>query len=361
MPHIVLPGLYLLAILFGGLISVLTLALLHWLSLRPFAVDREGKHGISQKDSSRLGGIAILVSVLLFSLGAPWLSDSVALLIEHENSQLKFEGYEWLAVCIGLVGLLDDFDVPIKPSIRIVVLSGLAVAGFVWSPSMLPDLGKMPIFSDIPNLVSVTIVLSVVVLVGFTNAANMVDGANGLLGIISAVFFLFAYFLTNDPLYWALVLAISTFVIFNVATGKIFMGDFGAYSLGAVIVLLAFQIFNQFDCSIWLFASFLSYPCVEIIRIMLFRVLEGHSPIYSDNNHLHNYLHQYLLFKCPSALLANSLTGFSLAIFSSFLPFLLFLYNPLNLVSSQWLYLFLFQTFGFVVLAYFLADKKREI
>ena len=357
----VLIGLVILAVLFGGLISVITLALLYWLSSRPFGVDREGKHGISQKDSSRLGGIAIFISVVLFSVGAPWLSDSVSTLIgvEELNQSGTVKGYEWLAICIGLVGLADDVNIGLKPMQRMLLLFAVSIAGFIWAPEWLPDLQRFAVYSELLTIPLVTIILSVFVLVGFTNASNMVDGANGLLGIIATVFFLFVYLLTNEPLYWALVLAISTFVFFNTVTGRIFMGDFGAYSIGALIVLVAYQIFNTQNVSIWLFASFLSYPCVEIIRVMALRMLQGKSPIYSDNNHLHNFFHQYFLGRFKSALIANSVTGVLLASLSSVLPLMLYTTELIGISSYLWKWIFVMQSGTFLLLALVLHHRNH--
>ena len=357
---LVLPGLFILAVLFGGLISVITLALLYWLSSRRFGVDREGKHGISQKDSSRLGGIAIFVSVLLFSVGAPWLSDSVALLIELNGDEIgTINGYQWLACVIGLVGLADDTNFGIKPMQRMLLLFAISIAGFVWDPEWLPDLHRFSVYSELLTIPLVTIILSAFVLVGFTNASNMVDGANGLLGIIATVFFLFVYLLTNEPLYWALVLAISTFILFNMFTGRIFMGDFGAYTIGALIVLVSYQVFNTEAVSIWLFASFLSYPCVEIVRVMFLRMFHGKSPIYSDNNHLHNFLHQFLLVRFKSPLVANSMTGFLLASLSSILPLVLYLTELLTISSSLWEWIFAMQAGTFLLLALVFRNRSN--
>ena len=359
---LVSPGLFILAVLFGGLISVITLALLYWLSSRRFGVDREGKHGISQKDSSRLGGIAIFVSVLLFSVGAPWLSDSVAILIELNGDEIDtINGYQWLACGIGLIGLADDINFGIKPMHRMLLLFTISIAGFVWDPEWLPDLHRFSVYSELLTIPLVTIILSAFVLVGFTNASNMVDGANGLLGIIATVFFLFVYLLTNEPLYWALVLAISTFILFNTVTGRIFMGDFGAYTIGALIVLVAYQVFNTQAVSIWLFASFLSYPCVEIIRVMSLRVLQGKSPLYSDNNHLHNFLHQFLLVRFKSPLVANSITGVLLASLSSGLPLVLYTTETIGIASRLWDWVFAIQALTFVLLAIFLRDSTTSL
>ena len=62
----------LLALLIGfslGTVGLLALALMVWLSHQRFGVDRSGKHGISVRNTSRLGGLAIfLFLTIVFSI-----------------------------------------------------------------------------------------------------------------------------------------------------------------------------------------------------------------------------------------------------------------------------------------------------
>ena len=138
------------------------------------------------------------------------------------------------------------------------------------------------------------------------------------------------------------------------------MGDFGAYSIGALIVLVAYQVFNTQPVSIWLFASFLSYPCVEIIRVMSLRMLQGKSPIYSDNNHLHNFIHQFLLVRFKSALIANSVTGVVLASLSSVLPLILYTSDLMGISSPLWEWVFVIQAGTFLLLAFVLRHGNDQ-
>ena len=73
------------------------------------------------------------------------------------------------------------------------------------------------------------------IVTGFVNAGNMADGANGLLGIVGISFLSILITLTLVE-FCALFLSwrCSFFVIFNVSTGQIFLGDFGAYGLSAI-------------------------------------------------------------------------------------------------------------------------------
>ena len=49
------------------------------------------------------------------------------------------------------------------------------------------------------------------------------------------------------------------------------LGDLGAYALGALVVLVAFNLFDEQGVSPFFLASLLCYPCVELLRIMAVR------------------------------------------------------------------------------------------
>ena len=60
---------------FGG-VGLFALAIMVWLSHQPFGIDSSGKHGISVRDTSRLGGLAIVLFVsvifLVFPFSTKW-------------------------------------------------------------------------------------------------------------------------------------------------------------------------------------------------------------------------------------------------------------------------------------------------
>ena len=83
-------------------------------------------------------------------------------------------------------------------------------------------------------------------------------------------------------------LAVSVFVTLNMIWGQIILGDFGAYWLSGLIALVAFDLYSSTGASIWFFGSILSYPCFEIVRVILVRFLNKKSPLVADNMHTHN-------------------------------------------------------------------------
>jgi UDP-N-acetylmuramyl pentapeptide phosphotransferase/UDP-N-acetylglucosamine-1-phosphate transferase len=158
------------------------------------------------------------------------------------------------------------------------------------------------------------------VVTGFVNAGNMADGANGLLGTV-AVSFLSVFMVFNGSSFASMfIMALLIFLTFNVATGRIFLGDFGAYGLSAIIAFGSLKLYASGSVSSWFFGSLLAYPCIEMARVIVVRVARGASPFQSSNDHLHNYLYKLLRKWGWNRLVANSTTGCFLGAVSALLP-----------------------------------------
>ena len=98
-------------------------------------------------------------------------------------------------------------------------------------------------------------------LVGSSNAVNLTDGLDGLAGGLSAIAFL-AYGLIAWGSYWVsgyqdigifcfvLVGCIMGFLVFNSNPAKVFMGDTGSLSLGAVLATVAILTSHEFSLAV---------------------------------------------------------------------------------------------------------------
>ena len=137
-----------------------------------------------------------------------------------------------------------------------------------------------------------------------------------------------------------LIVGLVSFSLYNIFTGKIFLGDCGSYFLSSLIAFLSLKAYQDLNLPIFLFASFLIYPCFEIVRTILIRFISN-APIMSpDNLHLHNYLNSYYLSLGFRSHIANSLTGITIAISTSiFALFSFFILERRD--SGFWSYLFL--------------------
>ena len=154
--------------------------------------------------------------------------------------------------------------------------------------SLLPEGVNLPAWVGIP--------LTLIVIVGATNAINLSDGLDGLAGGISIMSFIcIAYlaYLGGDLmvalLSIAMIGAIFGFLRFNTHPATLFMGDAGSQFLGFWAVSLSLKITQAnhgFDRLLPL--MLLGMPILDTISVMLGRIASGKSPFMADKNHLHH-------------------------------------------------------------------------
>ena len=304
----------LLALILGGLLGLAgltSLCLMVWFSHQRFGIDRSAKHGISVKDTSRMGGVAIALFLILV-----WLATIIfpALAGDSKSGMAWGPSFLILAGLLACVGFLDDLGVPLTPVTRLLITTLILTVGFIFVPDWMPNqllalIGDMSVGFEV-GLVAA----SVFFCVGFINAGNMADGANGLFSGICLAFFGCVWFLTAENFYFTISLGLLSFFLINVLTGRIIMGDFGAYGLSVLVALVGFDLFDQGLVGLGFLASLLSYPCLEIVRILVVRIRRGESIFRADNQHSHNLLNEYFSNLVKSKTLANSLTGVSIAV-----------------------------------------------
>ena len=318
----------------GGAVALAMVALMLWLCNRSWSVDDADSHGISEFQSSRLGGVAVFLGAIAFFVGTEWAADSTkASLGTAMPSGEDLPGYMSYVFLIALVGLWDDFVTRFQPTSRLALVLAMSLLAFLSNtvPMTASAYEWLPL--DLNNSFALVLAGTLVV-TGFVNAGNMADGANGLLGIVGVSFLsvLFSYGSVNFASMF--IMALLIFIVFNVATGQIFLGDFGAYGLSAMIAFGSLQLYASGAVSLWFLGSLLAYPCIEMIRVILVRTLQGSSPLQSSNDHLHNYLYECLRNRGWNRLVANSTTGCLLGAASALLPASLVLCGVLDPSST---------------------------
>ncbi len=144
-----------------------------------------------------------------------------------------------------------------------------------------------------------SIPLTVLWIVGITNAVNFIDGLDGLaagISTISSLSLLAICCITGDP-YVAVVMACLTgalvgFLPYNVNPAKIFMGDTGATFLGFVLATMSIQGLFKFYAVISFAVPFLilGLPLYDMVVAVFRRILSGKSPTAADRGHIHHKL-----------------------------------------------------------------------
>jgi UDP-GlcNAc:undecaprenyl-phosphate GlcNAc-1-phosphate transferase len=160
-------------------------------------------------------------------------------------------------------------------------------------------LNTVPFVDDVLFPTWVAIPLTLLVIVGVTNAVNLADGLDGLAGGLSLISFAGIAYLAyqaNESLLVLLMMSVLGgllgFLRFNTYPAKIFMGDAGSQFLGHYLALAAILLTDSTRTMYSpLLALFIwGVPLLDTIGVIGQRLLEGRSPFIGDRNHIHHKL-----------------------------------------------------------------------
>lgn len=193
------------------------------------------------------------------------------------------------------------------------------------------------------------------VIVGITNAINLIDGLDGLAGtiilVISLCFGTYFYFYSIEYAFVAFCLAggVLGFLRYNMYRAKIFMGDTGSLVSGFVIAVMAvkFLEMNTVPSAPATAVAVLFIPVCDTLRAFSLRITSGRSPFSPDKNHLH---HRFLAMGFPQIMVVGLLLMLNLLVIISTLLFS-------NLGNT---FLLLFQIIFAILLSGFLELQRRK-
>jgi UDP-GlcNAc:undecaprenyl-phosphate GlcNAc-1-phosphate transferase len=329
-----------------GLTGVGVILLMMLMSFLPVGRTIPVSHGISVVESSRLGGLAIGILFCAYVIGLTFLSPYTPGVIRLER-----ELYLWLAIlACALLGFAEDLKPDfLRPILRLVA-KFVVLGSLLWaSPELVPvKLG----FIGVDALLQVPLLawaLTTVFSVGFINAFNMADGANGLVPGIAAVVCTIFFMEYGRPADGILMFVCTMFLIFNVISGWFFLGDTGSYGLGAIILGYGLNGVAAGHFSIWFMVALLAYPCLDFVGSVVRRVRMGQSPFEADNGHLHNHLHQRLKLALKSEVTANSFTGLVISGCTSGLVMAGYVGGWRTANSGDWVWVFVIEVAIYVI------------
>ncbi|UOQ66641.1 MraY family glycosyltransferase [Hymenobacter volaticus] len=210
-----------------------------------------------------------------------------------------------LAGCIVLffVGLKDDL---VTISVMKKFIGQLLATGIVM---IMADV-RLTSFQGILGVhelpIGISYAFTFVVIVGITNAINLIDGLDGLAGsIVIIIVSTFGYYFVRygGPSYSNYVFVsvclmggIIGFLRYNFHRASIFMGDTGSLVCGFIVSVLTIQ-FVEMGLKVGqpfassapsVAAGILFVPLFDTLRVFILRMLEGRSPFSPDKNHLHH-------------------------------------------------------------------------
>ncbi len=231
------------------------------------------------------------------------------------------------ALPVFVAGLLEDITKEIGSGKRLLaafvsagiawwVLGGVSRVGLSWADALL---SSWPIISLIFTMVAVG---------GCTHALNIVDGMNGLAGMIATLMAvslaLVAQQVQDVPIFListALAAATLGFLVWNFPFGRVFLGDGGAYFLGFMLAELAVQlVVRNPGVSPFYALAVLFYPVFETLFSIWRRKFKRGVPVdQPDALHLHQLVFRRLVRSTFSRDSGGALPAFFNAMTSPYL------------------------------------------
>ncbi|MCF8196398.1 MAG: glycosyltransferase [Polynucleobacter sp.] len=194
-----------------------------------------------------------------------------------------------------LLGLLEDLTKRISPLIRLLACFGSALLAY-WVLHAVVTSISISWIDPILSMPLIAATLSCLMIAGITNSYNIIDGFNGLacmIAIITLTAIGYVAFRNNDSALVFITVAtigsILGFFIWNYPSGRIFLGDGGAYLIGFWIGVLSILLVSRNSAvSPWFACLINIYPIFEtIFSIWRKKFLKKISPSIPDGTHLH--------------------------------------------------------------------------
>ena len=91
----------------GGVVGVAMALSMFFISSKNFFLDETDKHGISEKNSSRLGGLVIFLGAIAFCF-AQFVAGESSVFSSQSYMSENVPGYLGVAILCGAVGLWED-------------------------------------------------------------------------------------------------------------------------------------------------------------------------------------------------------------------------------------------------------------
>lgn len=241
----------------------------------------------------RWGGAAIFLAFAVTPFVASAVSDKAADLFEPKSGD--FLGFLGACALIFAVGFWDDWrELSWQPKLLAQVGAAVAVyaagyeiekVGLPWGPEF--SLGYL------------APVATVVWVVFFTNALNLVDGRDGVatgVAVLAAATLAAIAADADHPTVALLLIAMAGaglgLLLFNLPPASVYLGDSGAYLLGFIVGALSIRAATGFSEAMFVAVPVvaLGFPILDTVLAAVRRVLEQRHPLLGDEDHIHHRL-----------------------------------------------------------------------
>ncbi len=279
---------HILGVIIAFLLGIFIVPIVIYFSKKAGLVDKPDERKIHSGEISRLGGVAIWSSVML-----------TFLLLIALSSYPSGEGLSGIIVggsLMFLLGLVDDIftlNAKFKFFIQIAIATMVILLGCRIDLIALPVIGEF-------SLGVFSYPITLLWIVGISNALNFIDGVDGLAGSIGTIacctIGVVSLAISPSSPITALVAfilmgSVFAFLMFNYNPAKVFMGDSGSLYVGFMLATLSITGIAKSSATLaYLPLLILLVPILDVAFSSVRRIMKGVSPFVADNEHLHHNL-----------------------------------------------------------------------
>lgn len=299
--------LYLLIFVVSLLLALFLTPVARKWAVRLGAVDMPHDRKVHENPTPTLGGLAILLAVVFSTLAGKVLVRIFPSLARPMGMADALSSYQLLGIIIAssliaVLGAVDDMR-RLSPWMKlagqvaaslVLISFGVEISTVALPRGNVIDLTASPLLS---------ILLTLVWMVAFTNIINLIDGLDGLAAgvctISAAAFFFYGTRIGGDPnTLQATVISVAVagaclgFLRHNFHPASIFMGDSGAMFLGFILGAVSIQGILKRTAVATLFTPLiiLAVPIADTGLAILRRARKGRPFHYADKEHIHHRL-----------------------------------------------------------------------
>jgi UDP-N-acetylmuramyl pentapeptide phosphotransferase/UDP-N-acetylglucosamine-1-phosphate transferase len=264
-----------------------------------YAADMEQRFHVG--DVPRLGGLAMLLA-FVGALGCAWLVGlwaplNLGLQPGHLAAYVSF-----LALPV-LVGVYEDLTQRVGVRVRLFTTAVGACIALVLLDVSVQRLGFSWVDTWWVQSPWLGMALALLAMAGLPHAFNIIDGFNGLAGMVamvitSALLYLALKFGDRELAAYALcTLGVTLgFLVWNYPRGLIFAGDGGAYFWGLNIAIISIMLVQRHpQVSPWFPLLLLIYPVWETLFSTYRKLVRGIAPGVADSMHLHHVIYKRMV------------------------------------------------------------------
>ncbi|WP_165973857.1 MraY family glycosyltransferase [Paucimonas lemoignei] len=277
-------------------VSVLIVLTERWHGRYSFDKDVNGIQKVHKNPVPRTGGLAVAIGIF---------SASMLVLFAEPGDPTRVDAYGVFKLLVAgapalFAGLVEDMTkcVSVKARLLATFCSALLAAWLLGANLPRLDIWGMDAMLEFLPL---SLAVTAFAVAGVTNSVNIIDGFNGVAGgaivvILSGMAFLAWH--VGDTFVMQLALAgvgaALGFLALNYPTGRIFMGDGGAYLLGfwaAEIAVLT--IVRNPGVTAWQVMAIYAYPVIEVVFSMYRRKIVRKAEVGApDRLHMHSLFYR---------------------------------------------------------------------